>query len=395
VVSGAVAAAAATLWLLVGVKFAGTIRSGSSPARWLLATFAFLALGITIFIPAVEQRLTAAAPVEQIKEPLARTAIIAAAFCAQTLLSLTGDPISWARRRLRWGICAAALGVLWVTFALGPASPSAQFGSHPVHDVSMTLFILAFLTYLAYAVATVMTGCWRYAHPASGVMQWGLRLISVGCAASLAYVVVKLMAIVGFAAGIPIPPEAEGAAAKALVAVGALLVAVGSAATATSQRASELRKWRRDYVAHRRLYPLWADLVGAVPTVALDPAAGQWQDASRIRDLHLRLYRRLIELRDAWLALRPFMDDDLAKAVTPVSGQLDVAGLAALEAVMLRAGIEALPVQQPATRPWTADSASGGSMAEELGWWLAVAQAWSADREFALAAPRSADVRPR
>ena len=147
--------------------------------------------------------------------------------------------------------------------------------------------------------------------------------------------------------------------------------------------------------AHRRLYPLWADLVGAVPTVALDPAAGQWQDASRIRDLHLRLYRRLIELRDAWLALRPFMDDDLANAVTPVSGRLDVADRAALEAVMLRAGVAALRAQQPATRRWTADSASGGSMADELGWWLAVARVWIARRDLAVAAPRSADVRTR
>ena len=392
-VSDAVAAAVAALWLLVGFKFAGTIRSGSSPARWLLATFAFLALGITIFVPAVEQRLTAAAPVEQIKEPLARTAVIAAAFCAQTLLSLTGDPISQARRRLRWGICVAALGVVWVTFALGPASPSAQFGSHPVNDVSMTLFILAFLTYLAYAVITVMTGCWRYACSASEVMQWGLRLISVGCAASLAYVVVKLLAILGFAAGIPMPPEAEGAAAMALVAVGALLVAVGSAATATSQRATELRDWCRDYVAHRHLYPLWADLVAAVPTVALDPAAGPWQDASRIRDLHLRLYRRLIELRDAWLALRPFMDDHLAKAVAPVSGQLDVADRAALETVMLRAGIFALRNQRPATRQWTPDAARGDSMTDELEWWLAVARAWGAHRECVVAAPASADAR--
>ncbi len=113
----------------------------------------------------------------------------------------------------------------------------------------MTLFILAFLTYLAYAVLTVMTGCWRYARSASGVMQWGLRLISVGWAASLAYVVVKLMAILGFAAGIPMSPKAEGVAAQVLVAVGALLVAVGSAATATSQRVSELRNWCREPTA--------------------------------------------------------------------------------------------------------------------------------------------------
>jgi hypothetical protein len=212
-------------------------------------------------------------------------------------------------------------------------------------------------------------------------------------AASLAYVVVKLLAILGFAAGIPMPPRRRVRQPRRCR--GGRIVAVGSAATATSQRASELRDWRRDYVAHRHLYRLWADLVAAVPTVALDPATGQWQDASRIGDLHLRLYRRLIELRDAWLALRPYMDDDLANAMTQLTGQPDVADRAALEAVMLRAGIVALNGQQPATRQWAPDSSRGDSMATELEWWLAVARVWIGYRDLAVAAPTSADVRTR
>ena len=54
-VSKAVASAALLLWLLVVFKFVGTVRSRSAPARWLLATVAFLATGITIFVPSVEQ----------------------------------------------------------------------------------------------------------------------------------------------------------------------------------------------------------------------------------------------------------------------------------------------------------------------------------------------------
>lgn len=380
-VSSAVAVAAALLWLLAAFKAAGTIRSGSASARWLLAAIVFLAMGITIFVPAVEQRLADAVPVDQIKEPLARTAVIAAAFCGQTLLSLTGDPISRRARLLRWAFAVLAVAVLWVTFMIGPAAPEAQFGSHPVRDVSMTLFILAFLGYLAYAVTTVMAGCWRYARSATGAMRSGLRLISAGCASCLAYVLVKLVAIVGFWAGVPVAPAVEGAVAQGLVAVGALLVVVGSAATATSQRAADLRDWVRDYVAYRRLYPLWVDLVGVVPAVALDPAAGRWQDASRVRDMHWRLVRRVIELRDAWLALRPYMDADLAEALTAHAPDGDRASPARVESRMLRAAVDALQAHRPAARPWSPPSSQRTSMVEELAWWSAVAAAWEGQRD--------------
>lgn len=296
------------------------------------------------------------------------------------MLSLTGDPISRRARLLRWAFAVLAVAVLWVTFVIGPAAPEAQFGSHPVRDVSMTLFILAFLGCLAYAVTTVMAGCWRYARSATGAMRSGLRLISAGCASCLAYVLVKLVAIVGFWAGVPVAPAVEGAVAQGLVAVGALLVVVGSAATATSQRAADLRDWVRDYVAYRRLYPLWVDLVGVVPAVALDPAAGRWQDAFRLRDMHLRLVRRVIELRDAWLALRPYMDADLAEALTAHAVDGSRASPACVESRMLSAAVDALRTQRPA-RPWSPPSSQRSSMVEELAWWSAVAAAWDGQRD--------------
>lgn len=377
-VSLLVTVAALALWVLIGVKSLGTLRSGSVPARWLLATLTFLALGISIFVPTIKQQLGDLLPVDQVEEPLARTAVIAAVFCGQTLLGLTGDPISRRRRQLRWVVCGVALVLLWVTFWIGPASPTSHFGSHPVADGSMTVFILAFLVYLAYAVSTVMAGCWRYADKAVGAMALGLRLIAAGCAAALGYAFVKVLAILAFAFEAPVASTVEGTLAQSLVAVGAVLVAVGSAATATSQRVGEARVWCRDWVAHLRLYPLWAALISAVPPVALDPSSGRWQDALRIRDLHLRLYRRLIELRDAWLVLRPYMGGASFDVMKSTPGATGIVERAVVEAAMLRAAVVAKASQQPPHQALSPTPLVTSSMADELEWWLAVSSAWQA-----------------
>jgi hypothetical protein len=49
------------------------------------------------------------------------------------------------------------------------------------------------------------------------------------------------------------------------------------------------------------------------PEIALDPAPSGFRDTLRIRDLDFRLYRRIIEIRDGRLALRPFLDADVAR----------------------------------------------------------------------------------
>ncbi|GAA2707465.1 MULTISPECIES: MAB_1171c family putative transporter [Streptomyces] len=65
------------------------------------------------------------------------------------------------------------------------------------------------------------------------------------------------------------------------------------------------RRWAGDAFALRRLRPLWLELTAAVPHVALDAPRPILRDLMATpRSVHLRLYRQVVEIRDAMLALR-------------------------------------------------------------------------------------------
>jgi hypothetical protein len=387
-VSALLTGAALLLWVLAASKARSTVRAGSGAARWLLASLAFLAVGITIFIPTVQSRLSQASGIDQLQEPLARTAVVAAALCAQLPLSLTrGLPLKRLTRARWFAYAIGTAAVLWATFAAGPSTPSSSFGSHPVADLSMTLYIVAFLAYLSYVIAAVMHGTWRLAESTGGVLlRRSMLAIALGCGCCLVYASVKVTAIVGYLVGRPIPVVVESVVAQTCVAVGALLVAGGAGAVHASERTAELRGWIHDWRQHRRLYRLWADLTAAVPGVVLDSASGPWRDAGRLRYMHLRLYRRVIEIRDAWLVLRPFMDErDTGGSAPATSAVNDTAATAKLEVCMLRSALIAQREGSPSLRPQDTSRPLMVSLEDELAWWSAVATYWDQATERAAA----------
>jgi hypothetical protein len=73
------------------------------------------------------------------------------------------------------------------------------------------------------------------------------------------------------------------------------------------------------YWSLRRLYPLWAGLCQAVPGIALDPVPA-WADRLDPRDLQVRLYRRVIEIRDGYMALTPVAVPDIEGLVRAAAG---------------------------------------------------------------------------
>ena len=108
------------------------------------------------------------------------------------------------------------------------------------------------------------------------------------------------------------------------------------------------RAWR--LYAYWRLYPLWAVLRQAIPEIELplDPAM-RWS-------IRYRLYRRVIEIRDAQLALRPYAEPERvarAAAAARSSGLAAdaVAAVAEAAAIVTSVSPVSADAQPEAARP--------------------------------------------
>ena len=134
----------------------------------------------------------------------------------------------------------------------------------------------------------------------------------------------------------------------------------------------------RPWLVYWRLRPLWVAMVEAVPEVRL-PAGRPWR-----RGIRWRLLRRVIEIRDAEHALRPFWRDVVAaKAVVAarsagLSGDLEQAVVEA--AVVIDAAGARLrgmaPRSEPAAVQWVYRG-TGEDLRSEVARLILVAQAMS------------------
>jgi len=145
-----------------------------------------------------------------------------------------------------------------------------------------------------------------------------------------------------------------------------------------------LLRWVEHYRAHRRLYPLWREQCEAVPDVLLIRPSPRLIDALAVRHLAFRLHRRVIELRDAQLALRPYLDPQVADTACELGRQAGVDGeelRAVVEAASLAAAVDAKTHRRPGSAPEEPAAASGGTdlgadLQSETAWLVKVATAY-------------------
>lgn len=136
-------------------------------------------------------------------------------------------------------------------------------------------------------------------------------------------------------------PVAEARLVRhALIAGGVLLLMSGGLI--------DLCAWGRRWLDHRRLYPLWRELWCALPEVMEDPAfrpaRSALPDALAVDDLASRRYRRVITIRDAIVALRPYSDEAAvarARALCRAANTGGAETAAIAEAVAIRSAIGA------------------------------------------------------
>lgn len=123
---------------------------------------------------------------------------------------------------------------------------------------------------------------------------------------------------------------------------------IGSVTLLMSGGFIDLYGWAYHYRAYRQLFPLWRDLRRATPEIKLrvlfQPSRSILGDALAMNDLQLRLQRRATEIRDAALALRPYINAaavDRARHLCRIAGLTEEDTRATVDAVALRSAIHA------------------------------------------------------
>ena len=137
----------------------------------------------------------------------------------------------------------------------------------------------------------------------------GMRVVSSAAVAALALILIRSAAIIGRSSGIPFPGP-EVAAIGAVQAVVVIQVIGGATVSAWFPALAMLAQHSLSWWAYWRLHPLWATLRHAAPQVELPRQPG-----TRF-NVGYRLHRRVIEIRDAQLMLKPYWRGDIADQAT-------------------------------------------------------------------------------
>lgn len=285
--------------------------------------------------------------------------------------------------RLRLVSWTATTGWLAALIALDAAAPA--HGTHtmpPVGDPVPSLAYWLVLISAHVAANTVCVAlCWRYSRRTeSRGLAAGLRLFGLGTALAglfwLAYLVKALFGSTWAMPALPLLMNLHGLLRAAAILVPTLFT---------------FRRTAADITTAWRLWPLWRDLVQAVPHVALNkPRAGRtvellWPPIPR----NLLVYRKVIETRDAILILGEYVSPG---ALEDARGRVAGRGVpeqrrtAAALACVLRearraklAGVpgrpgEAAGLELPAA---IQTSAEGGDLAEEARFLVDVAHEYT------------------
>ena len=300
--------------------------SEESTGRTLTLALAALALTATLEVPRIEEAAGALTPQEPNLPYLVKhLLVVGVALAAWQILRDVNLSPSEARdgvgRRVALGLLVAA--VLAALFLAAPVEEAAIGGFTPRYDDEplIVAFWLIFLVWLSAALLHTMRLSWRTGSRARTTSTGtGILLIGAGAAVCLAYVVYKAAYTItrgsGIESGLLVGPYAE--VTRALIVVAMLLLLAGCMwPTITGSRYGRRLATYRHL---RRLRPLWRDVVEATPEVALPESLhGTRRTGS---DLEVKLYRRVIEIRDGLLALRPYAPRGLRLSARAVLLQL-------------------------------------------------------------------------
>ncbi|MFE9256676.1 MAB_1171c family putative transporter [Streptomyces sp. NPDC006879] len=354
------------LWLAVLARSRAALHSPQQRGLWLAVATA--AAAMTLNLPAVVELAT--------EDPgsahlVALTRNFIGVLSAGAVLYFVAATTSGRRLQTASWVTATLLllGLLGLDFA------SADHGAHGIPPQGSPVPSLAYwLTLIgAHLLANTVCVyvCWRYSRVAeSRALSAGLQLFGLGTAlAGLFWLGYLVKALSG--AGWPLPYLPLLMNLHAFLRAAAILVPT----------LFTLRRTVAEVTAAWRLWPLWSDLVQAVPHVALNkPRARLWELLWPPMPRQLLVYRKVIETRDAILLLADYVAPevpDLAREHVRGS-EAGADGEAAVLACVIRRARAAKLAGDPQQQGGFGAGAFGGhGLEDEKQFLMAVAAAYT------------------
>lgn len=398
---------ALAVWITLAFRLRDLIKRGPDAAAVALCTaLAFGGSAFTISVPPVATWVDGWTGQPNLAAFLIHACTVSYGFTMLMLLEFWAHPFERAMPRTRLiigglGIVLAALYLLFVLADVQHRTP--QYLLQNTGDPIVAAYGLLYIVALSVGMVACTVLCWRYAWlvPPSWLRR-GLRVTAVGTGLSFCYCTTRLFQIVGSQFGAS--PAVWEAFVPLFAGTGSLVGLVGLTMPTWGPRVSLVRHWVGRYLALRRLYPLWRALYRAFPDIGLDPPRSAVVDWLTIRDLDLRLCRRVIEIRDAQLSLRPWLNPHLAGVAERAGRRRNLRGddlRAAAEAFQLRAALrdrEECPDVTPTQSQADPATLHGVAELEREAIWLARVARFFAGRPLPVRAPDAfaiADPRAR
>jgi hypothetical protein len=332
------------------------------------AAFAFVGIGMTLSVPAIGAALDRSTGLNELWRLIAHLCVMGLVACAETQLVMLAFPPELARKRIMlriWVSVAAAATLVALHAVANSRTDPVTFNVEDARVPAVSAYLLIYLAAFVWYTVDIVRLAWRFARVTP--RPWsrrGMRLAAVGAGFGFLYCVNKAAFIVGYWAGFK--PAGEKTVSAVLILFSCIFCAAGFTLPAWGPAIDLARRWAGRRQSYRRLYPLWRDLVQSSPNLVLDHRLDHGR--APLRGVDFALTRRVVEICDARLALRPWISSD---AVT-VRGDP-----AEDEAARIACGVDALRHDRRADEPDTTPITDPpGGYDGQVAWLVAVASAY-------------------
>ncbi|TDB69970.1 MAB_1171c family putative transporter [Micromonospora sp. KC721] len=307
VTAGHVTAALVATVALV-IKLAALRRDPSNrKIQASVAICAGLGIAVTAGWAPVHSWIDRVAGVPNLAKVVEHGSALLTATAIQSLFLYLGGPVR-ARRlmRRRLVLLAVVATVMIGMFRVAdlPESEPLHFAQRYGHLPQVSVYMLAFLSYLGVTVVDILRMSHAYARYASARLRTTLRLLSAGAAFGAGFVAHKALFIALRLAEVD-PPWPEPVVTQTLVSLSVVLICSSFVLAALWKTVDGVRAWPRRSTLYRDLHPLWYLLYKAVPTIALHRPRHPHRDSWWVWDTGQQLYRRCVEIGDGLRELGP------------------------------------------------------------------------------------------